>query len=156
MNIEAAIKQTKFKSPYEKAVVNIFYTSNWLAYNEMTIFKQFDLSLPQFNVLRILKGQHPNSATVNLIIDRMLDKSSNASRIVEKLRAKGLVERTTCEKDRRRVDVVITDKGLDTVKKAGVMLGTIHENMKSLTEDEANELSRLLDKLRTTEAFNNR
>jgi DNA-binding MarR family transcriptional regulator len=151
MKIEEAIKQTRFKSPYERAVVNIFYTSNWLAYQEMSIFKEFDLSLPQFNVLRILKGQHPKSATVNLIIDRMLDKSSNASRIVEKLRQKGLVERTTCEKDRRRVDVVITDKGLDTVKKAGALLDKSHHKLQTLTDAEAIELSRLLDKLRTTE-----
>ncbi len=151
MKIEDAIKQPVFKSPFEKVVVNIFYTANWLTYTEMHAFKQFDLSQQQYNILRILRGQYPEAATVNLLIERMLDKSSNASRIVEKLRAKGLVVRKVCKIDRRRVDVKITEKGLQILDEAGKILHDSRKKMEALTEDEALTLSDLLDKIRTYE-----
>ncbi len=150
MNIEKAIKQKKFRSEYEKLVVNILFTSKWIEYRESVLFKKYDLTLPQYNVLRILKGQYPNAATVNLLIERMIDKSSNASRIVEKLRQKGLVERTTCEDDRRRVDVIISNKGLEVLKIAGKELDGLHnEHKENLSSAEAEKLNELLDKLRS-------
>ncbi len=148
MELEKAIKQKKFESVQQKAVINILYTSSWLTYEQNAVFKQFDLSMPQFNVLRILKGQHPNSASVNLLIERMIDQSSNASRIVEKLRQKGWVDRRTCPDDRRQVDVLINDDGLKLLEKVGVELRAYHKSMATLTDEEYDQLNTLLDKLR--------
>lgn len=149
MKIGEAIQQTSFETESEKMVVNIIYTSNWITYQHSTIFKSMDLSMQQYNVLRILKGQLPNAATVNLLIERMLDKSSNASRIVEKLRSKGLVDRKACPNDRRRVDVKITEKGLTLLAEATEEMQKNNWDKDNLTKEEAQELNRLLDKLRT-------
>ena len=110
--------------------------------------KAFGISPQQYNILRILKGQFPNAASVNLLIERMLDKMSNASRLVEKLKQKGLVERKTCEKDRRQVDVLITDKGIKLLEEMNTKLKDIQSDYQTITEEEARELNRLLDKLR--------
>jgi len=134
-----------------KAVVNILYTSSWLNYTQSAVFKDFGLTMKQFNILRILKGQYPKAATVNLLIDRMIDKSSNASRIVDKLVEKGFVERKTCPEDRRRVDVVISEAGMKIVDQATRKLDESETFKDSLSEKEAQELNRLLDKLRTKE-----
>ena len=93
MRLEKEIKSKTFKDPFEKLVVNIIYTWNWLNYWHNQQFKKYGISQQQYNILRILRGQYPNPATVNLLKERMLDKMSNASRLVEKLRQKGLVER---------------------------------------------------------------
>jgi DNA-binding MarR family transcriptional regulator len=152
MKIEEAIKQKKFNSEFEKLVVNIIYTSRWLEYEEGKLFKKYGVTLPQYNLLRILRGQYPKAASVNLLIDRMLDKSSNASRIVETLRKKGLVERKECEADRRKVDVIISKKGLETLEAAGKDMADLHkDHQKALTKEEAEQLNGLLDKLRTSE-----
>jgi DNA-binding MarR family transcriptional regulator len=147
--LEKAINQEKFESETQKAVINIHYTSSWLSQMQNELFRQFDLTIQQFNILRILRGQHPNSCTVNMLIDRMIDKSSNASRIVEKLREKELVERKTCPDDRRRVDIIITKKGLDLLSKANNELLILQNEINHLKIDEAKELNRLLDKMRT-------
>src|ERR1035437_10994231 len=117
MKLEEEIKQNKFKDEYHKLGVNIIYTSNWMVGQRSKHLKEFDISPEQFNILRILRGQYPDPATVNLLIERMLNKMSNASRLVEKLRKKGLVERKTCADDRRACDVLITKKGLELLKK---------------------------------------
>src|SRR5215216_4088710 len=101
MRIEDEIKQENFKSSYQKAYINLAFTASWLQMKAAQVFRNYDLTLPQFNILRILRGQHPKPATVNLLIERMLDKTSNASRIVDKLVAKGLVTRQPCPQDRR-------------------------------------------------------
>lgn len=146
MRLEDEIKQKKFKSDYHKAVVNIVYTSNWLNSTHTRYLKQHGISPEQFNILRILRGQYPKPATVNLLIDRMLNKMSNASRLVEKLRLKYFVERVQCSKDRRAVDVVITQKGLDllTLLDSEDSMDTVG----NITKPEAQELNRILDKLR--------
>jgi DNA-binding MarR family transcriptional regulator len=82
--IEEEIKQSKFKNEFSKVIVNLIFTNNWLSQMQHSLFKPFGLTIPQFNVLRILRGQHPQAATVNLLIERMLNKSSNASSIVDK------------------------------------------------------------------------
>lgn len=155
MKIEEAIQQKRFADEYEKLVVNLLYTSKWIEYREGQLFRKYDLTLPQYNVLRILKGQHPESASVNLLIERMIDKSSNASRIVEKLRKKGLVDRKTCPDDRRRVDVVITDSGLKILRDAGIELKELHRHYADvISKNEAEQLNALLDKLRTIKTKN--
>lgn len=148
MKIEDEIKQKSFKSPYQKAFINVVYTSGWLQQQQTTLFKPFGITLPQYNILRILRGQHPQPATISLLIERMLDKTSNASRIVDKLEAKGLVTRKQCPADRRTVDVLITDKGLSLLKEMESIEGSETSGIRNLTEHEALQLSELLDKVR--------
>ncbi len=149
MSIEKDIKQQKpFKSPYQKLVVNILYTNNWMNSDHMNILKPFDLTAQQYNVLRILRGQYPNPITVNAIIERMLDKMSNASRLVDKLLLKDLVTRCDNKDDRRACDIRITQKGLDVLKEIDVLQESWESSFSNLTPDEAETLSNLLDKLR--------
>ena len=149
MSIEKDIKQQKpFKSPYQKLVVNILFTNNWMNSDHMNILKPFDLTAQQYNVLRILRGQYPNPITVNGIIERMLDKMSNASRLVDKLLAKELASRCDNKDDRRACDVRITQNGLDVLKEIDVLQENWETSFSSLTPEEAETLSGLLDKLR--------
>jgi DNA-binding MarR family transcriptional regulator len=146
MGIEKDIQQEKFKSSHQKAGINIIYTASCMNLHTSHVLRQFDLTPPQFNVLRILRGQFPKAISVNEIISRMLDKSSNASRIVEKLKAKDFIERKECEQDRRQVDVSITQKGLNLLKEIDQMEDKFVFGIGSLTEEEAETLSTLLDK----------
>ncbi len=149
MEIEKEIKQTvKFTSEYHKLSVNILFTASWLGISHTRKLKPFGLTPQQFNLLRILRGQHPNPATVNMLIERMIDKSSNASRLVDRLEQKGFVNRCTSDSDKRSVNVRITDKGLDTLKQLDDNDPVLEEPVKTLSVEEARELSRLLDKLR--------
>jgi DNA-binding MarR family transcriptional regulator len=148
MQIEEAIKQKSFKNEYHKVGVNIIYTASWIQFHHSRLLKEFGLSGAQYNVLRILRGSHPKPVTVNDIIDRMLDKSSNASRIVEKLRLKDLVERVVCPEDRRAVNVKIKDAGLQLLAEIDKHDDDLSAGIGKLTSDEANLLSNLLDKLR--------
>jgi len=151
VKIEEAIHQKKFKDPFERALVNLLYTSSWLSYEQTQVFKAHELSMQQYNVLRILKGQHPQSITVNMLIERMIDKSSNASRIVEKLRLKGMLKRKICPEDRRRVDVLITRRGIKVLNAATADLHQLHRRIQNLDEAEVELLNELLNKLRTKE-----
>ena len=148
MKIEEEIKQKKFANEYQKMVVNILFTGSWLSSLSNKNLKPFGLSQEQYNILRILRGQYPNPSSIQLLMERMIDKSSNASRIVEKLRVKGLVERNECKKDRRLVDVLINEKGMILMKEIDKTFDTWESSFKSLTEDEAKTINGLLDKLR--------
>ena len=148
MKIEDEIKQSTFKDAYQKAYINIVFTANSLELAQSTVLKGYGITLPQYNILRILRGQYPKPATVNLLIERMLDKTSNASRIVDKLEAKQLVTRTQCPTDRRTVDIVITEKGLAMLQELDkIQEGTKH-GVNNLSAEEAEQLSNLLDKIR--------
>ena len=141
--------KSKFNSEHQKATVNILYTSNRLYEVHSNSLKKFGLTPEQYNILRILRGQHPKPATVNLLIERMLNKMSNASRLVDKLVLKKMVIRKTCKEDRRAVDVLITQKGLDLLlmlEKAEVVW---LKEISVLSNAEAKELNRLLDKIRS-------
>lgn len=148
MRLEQEIQQRGFDNPYHRAVVNIVFTNNWLIERQLEIVKPFGITMQQFNVLRILRGQYPEPATIKLIKERMLDKMSDASRIVEKLRVKGLVKREICLGDRRNVDVYITDKGLSLLSKIDNVMPEIYHIMGNLTDREIIALNDLLDKLR--------
>ncbi len=148
MSIEEDIIQSKWKSEYSKAVVNLLFTSNWVNERQYKLFKPYKLTLPQYNVLRILRGQYPKPSTVNLIIERMLDRMSNASRIVDKLEKKGLVIRSQCKDDRRAVDVTISKKGLDLLGQIDDALKAWESDIQNLTEEECIQLNGLLDKFR--------
>jgi DNA-binding MarR family transcriptional regulator len=148
MRLEDEIAQKKFKSDYEKAAVNMIYSYNWLMDYQVKRLKPHGITLQQFNILRILRGQHPNPATIKLIKERMLDKMSDASRIVEKLRIKGLADRKVCPNDRRNVDVCITQKGLELLAKLDANEKELEEKMGNLCCEEIAQLNQLLDKLR--------
>ncbi len=148
MKIEDEIKQKKFKSEYQKILINLLFTGSWISLRESKILKPFGLTLQQYNILRILKGQYPNPATVNLLIERMLDKMSNASRIVDRLVNKKLITRKACPKDRRSVDVLIKAEGIELLRKIEEMQIEEQNEINSLTDSEMKTLNRLLDKLR--------
>ncbi|MFM2189645.1 MAG: hypothetical protein RL491_31 [Bacteroidota bacterium] len=149
MDIEKEIGQSvSFKSDLQRAAVNILYTASWLSMKNTETLKPFDLTPQQFNVLRILRGQHPKPATVNLLMQRMLDKSSNASRLVDRLLEKGFVTRETNRQDKRAVDVFISQKGMDVLENIDKTIGLLENHLDHLTESEARMLSTLLDKLR--------
>ena len=148
MKLEEEISQKHFRNEYHKAAVNVVYTFNWLNNQNVGFFKPLGITPQQFNILRILRGQHPKPATIKLIKERMLDKMSDASRIVEKLRVKGLVERNICSHDRRNVDVCITQKGLDLLAQIDNLDQEIDGRLSALNPDEIKQLNDLLDKLR--------
>lgn len=148
-SIEEEIQQANFSSADHRAHVNIVYTAAWLNQRTAQVLKPFGLSLQQFNILRILRGRAGKPATIKLLTERMLDKMSNASRLVDKLKEKKLVDRQECASDRRRVDIFITDAGLSLLREASDAFETARRNtFSSITDEEAIELSRLLDKLR--------
>lgn len=148
MKLEDEIKQLKFTSPEQKLAVNLFYSANWLNGFYADFFRDTDLTTQQFNVLRILRGQHPRHCTLKEVKERVIDRMSDVSRIVDKLVAKEFVERKTCPGDRRSVHLLITQSGLKLLKK----LDTIDEQVKAvfshLNKSEIIELNRLLDKMR--------
>lgn len=148
MRLEDELKQSKFQSEYQKAVLNIFFTSNWLSSDSAKILKPFDISSQQYNVLRILRGQGGNAISVNNIMSRMIDKMSNTSRLVEKLRKKELVERVVCEHDRRQVDIRITEKGLKLLEKCTVEMDQFDNLCLKISKKEAQQLNLILDKVR--------
>jgi len=148
MRIDDEIQSSKFEDNYHKAVININYTYSWLNNFLRERFEKYNLTPQQFNILRILRGQYPKPATVNLLKERMIDKMSDASRIVDRLVQKGLVSRCTNNKDRRAVDIRISDTGLDILAKLDSEMKTKDLLQNNLTEEEAATLSGLLDKLR--------
>jgi DNA-binding MarR family transcriptional regulator len=146
--IEDLIQQKEFKDPYNKLVVNLLYTNSYLVTLQNSLFKPHEISPEQYNVLRILKGQNGVPATVSSIQDRMLNKMSNASRLVEKLKLKGLLERRECPEDRRQVDVKITEKGLALLNLLHIEVEKFNKTFVKLEENEVNQLNHLLDKMR--------
>jgi len=148
MGLEDDIRQQKFGSEHQKAAINILYTGSWIYNGNATRLKKYNITPEQFNVLRILRGSHPSKLMLAEITNRMIDKSSNATRLVEKLRQKGLVKRDVCESNRRQVDISITDKGLTLMKAVDSEEGDWVDTLKNISRTEATELNRLLDKLR--------
>ncbi|MBS9524308.1 MarR family transcriptional regulator [Litoribacter alkaliphilus] len=148
MKIEEAIKQKKFKDPYNKALVNLLYTNSYIVSHQGKLFKPYGLSPEQYNVLRILRGMHPEPVTVSTIQDRMLNKMSNASRLVEKLKQKELVRRSECPTDRRQVDITITEEGLKMLAELEEQVNQFNRQILQLDEQELDRLNDLLDKLR--------
>jgi DNA-binding MarR family transcriptional regulator len=128
-------------------MLNLLYTTNVLSLKQTQFFKNYGISSQQYNILRILKGQLPQAATVNLLIDRMLDKSSNASRLVDKLKQKNLVSREQDPSDRRAVKVKITEEGLDLLKKIDKNITKLGPKL-VVSEKEASQLNEILNKIR--------
>ena len=148
MKLEDEIASNKFESSHHKTVVNVIYTYGWVTNLLRKRFDEYAITIQQFNILRILRGQYPKPATVNLLKERMLDKMSDASRIVERLVQKELVSRCINQKDKRSVDIMISEKGLALLKKLDVKMNIREELKSNLSNEEAEQLSALLDKMR--------
>lgn len=148
MSLEQDIQQSKFRNEHQKAVVNLLFTVGWLKEQTRAIFDPEEITPQQFNILRILRGSHPKPLSTQAIRDRMLEKMSDTSRIVDRLIVKGLVKKVTCESDRRLVDVQITDKGRKLLERIDLKENEMDEIVKGLNEEEAKELNQLLDKIR--------
>lgn len=141
------IIQAKFRSEQQKAIVNLRFTSNFIGHHHNMYMARFDLSMAQFNILRILRGAK-EAITVNAVKDRMVEKSPNTTRLMDKLIEKGLIERVRCESDRRVVYVSITGKGLELLLEIDKEMDDELKFADNLTNEEASQLSDLLDKLR--------
>ena len=148
MRIEDAIKQRKFQTEYQRAIINLLYTSNWLRDQRIGIFKPFGLTTAQYNVLRILNGSAPKPLSAGAIKEVMLDKSPDLTRLLDKLCERGFVNREICAQNRRKMDITITKAGKQLLKDIEPDVAQLSHSGK-ITTAEANELSRILDKLRS-------
>ncbi|MBB6462992.1 MarR family winged helix-turn-helix transcriptional regulator [Flammeovirga kamogawensis] len=148
MSIETDINQKEFKTSFQKAYINLMFTNNWMLGKTKTWFKQHGITHQQYNVLRILRGAYPKCMNPGSIKEVMIDKSPDLTRLIDRLIEKGFVQRETCGSNRRKVDVIITDIGLEKLRELDPHQETIIETFKELTEEEASQLSDLLDKLR--------
>jgi len=151
MGIEKDIHQETFRNAKQKAMINLLYSYGWVIERIKNFLGNEDITHQQCNILRILRGSSPEPMSTLQIRERMLDKMSDTSRIVDRLVAKELVIKCTCPKDKRLVDVTISDKGQKLLKKLDAEADHIDEAMNNLTEKEAEQLSILLDKLRNTD-----
>ena len=150
MTLETDIKQQVFRSEYQKAIINLIYTFNWVNEKINGRFEPFDITQQQFNILRILRGAGQPLSTLQ-IRQRMLDKMSDTSRIVDRLVKKGMVKKSICREDRRLVDVSLTDKGKKLLQSMDGMNEEMESIFKYLSNEEAKFLNVLLDKIRMIE-----
>jgi MarR family transcriptional regulator, 2-MHQ and catechol-resistance regulon repressor len=148
MGIDKDIQQSKFRNVHQKASINLIYTLGWMRDRTRHIFETEDITPQQFNILRILRGSFPQPLSTLQIRERMLEKMSDTSRIVDRLITKGLVKKLTCKKDRRLVDVIISDKGKKLLERLDTRQDEIDAVLGNLSEKDANLLSDLLDKIR--------
>jgi len=150
MSLETDIQQAKFRNEYQKAAINLIFTYNWMSEQNKKFFEREDITPQQFNILRILRGAGNPLSTLQ-IRQRMLDKMSDTSRIVDRLVKKGLVKKVVCKSDRRLVDVSITEKGSELLAKLDLANDEMDEVLSKITFEEASTLNVLLDKIRSTE-----
>lgn len=146
--IEEEIFQKKFRNSFHKIQLNILFTASWIESQHLAVFKKYTISPQQYNVLRILRGSNPLPCSIQIIRSRMLDKMSDTSRIVVRLQKIGLITRTTNLKDRRSAQVSITLKGLTLLRDMDPEESNFDNLASNLSNDEADQLSFLLDKLR--------
>lgn len=148
MTLEEEIKQSKFRNVQQKAILNILFTSNWIQNKQKEFFEPFGITGQQYNILRILRGQHPNLISGAEIKSRMLDKNSDVSRLLDRLIGKNLVSKSQCPNDKRASDILITESGLSLLEKLDSSINNLDTKLNSLSAEEANQLSTLLDKSR--------
>jgi DNA-binding MarR family transcriptional regulator len=147
MTLEEQLKQKEFKTKRQRAYLNVVYTASVLNLEQTRLFKPFGLSLQQYNVLRILRGQNGTPVSIGLIQERMLDIQSNASRLIDKLEDKKLVIRKVCPNDKRQMEITITHEGLKVLLELDEVI-VLNESNIQLTDSEADMLNDLLNKLR--------
>lgn len=149
MKIEDIIKTEKQLPASRRLIISLFSTTSWANERISEVLKPYEISLPQFNVLRILRGQKGKPANLSTIQERMVNKMSNTTRLVDKLISKALVERITCEENRRKVEITITSEGLNFLKKLDLVMDEIESEItQNLTDLEIQQLTQLLIKLR--------
>ncbi|MBL1411143.1 MarR family winged helix-turn-helix transcriptional regulator [Sphingobacterium faecale] len=148
MGIEDRIKTNRFQDDWHRATINILFTNNWLSNLLEDRASRKNITLQQFNVLRILRGQYPKPASNATIRDRMISSTPDISRLVERIVTKGLVTRTKNKADKRSVDLLITEKGLQLLEELEADMNLSNMLSKNLSAPEAKLLSDLLDKLR--------
>lgn len=149
MQIESEIKQKKFLNEFIKLDVNIMFTASYLGHFKSCILKPHEISWQQFNILRILRGHHPEPASIKSLSERMVDRNTNTSRLVDKLVKKELVQRETNETDRRLVDISITTLGLKKLEKCSVELEeALTKKLGNLSLSQAEAMNHWLDKIR--------
>ncbi len=148
MKIEEAIKQEQFNSPIHKAIVNLIYTFNWHLDRTAGVFRDFDLTPQQYNVLKILRRSYPKALPAGEVKEVMLDKNPDLTRLCDRLCSKGLIERELNPGNRRQVLIKITEPGLATVGQIEPLLEEALQKWHRLSDEEAEQLSNLLDKLR--------
>lgn len=147
MSLEEAIQQKKFRNEHLKAMVNILYTQSWLSIRIKGYLQAENISMQQYNILRILRGANSPVSTMQ-IMERMLDSMSDTSRVVDRMILKGLADKKVNEHDKRLVDITITQKGLDILERLDAKVHLLDGIMLNLTESDAKLLNHLLDKLR--------
>lgn len=147
-NIEKLLSQKAFDNEYTKGMIGLVFVGNWIVSRNQQFFKKFDITMQQFNILRILRGQHPKAANINMLKERMLDRMSDVSRLVERLRKADLLERKSCQSDRRAVDVKITSKGLQLLKSIEEEVTQLDDVLKKALDPlEIAQLNSLVDKV---------
>jgi DNA-binding MarR family transcriptional regulator len=147
MGIEKDIQQLNFRNEYQKATVNIIFSANWLHEKINVFLEEEDITQQQYNIMRILRGSQKPLSTLQ-IRERMLDKMSDTSRIVERMLKKGLVEKSICSSDKRLVDVILSKEGYDVLEKLDKKNDEIDSVLHHLSIEEAETINRLLDKMR--------
>jgi MarR family 2-MHQ and catechol resistance regulon transcriptional repressor len=148
MALENEINQTSFRSEDQKAIVNIIFTYHWVTEQVKSILADEDITMQQYNILRILRGSHPDPLSTLTIRERMLDKMSDTSRIVDRMLRKGLVVKRICSNDKRLVDVNLTEEGLIMLLRLDERMDAMDKISSGLNQEELKNLNHLLDKLR--------
>ena len=151
MKLEEAIKSSKFRNEVHKAGLNILYTAWWLKTNMSKELKEYGLTHEQYNVLRILKGKHPEQICVKEIACRMIEKNSNVPRIIDRLEAKKLVKRASSDSDRRETVIVLTPAGINILQHSTERINRLMDKIILIDEQRAAELNQLLEEIRKGE-----
>ena len=154
MSIEKDIKQKNFRNPYNKVTVNIMFTTAWLFGKYAKILKPYNITEQQYNVLKILRERYPQTATINFILEGMIDKMSNTSRLVDKLVLKGLVKKSKSLYDLRAVDALLTEKGIILLEELSSIIDNFENTFSGLDEDDIGSLNLLLEKIRNKQSSN--
>ncbi len=149
MEIEGAIKQRRFEDNYQKAIVNLIYTANWLRDEQLRLLRQYDILPQHFNALRIIRGRHPQPISPGEIKEVLLDKANDLTRLLDKLEKKGYIKRRVCAANRRKVDITMTARGISFTSKVTQALVPLNDEIKArISDKEAARISQLLDKIR--------
>ncbi|TAN02136.1 MAG: MarR family transcriptional regulator [Chitinophagaceae bacterium] len=149
MKIEEAIKQRRFTDHYQKAIINLLYTGNWVRDEQILLLKQYDILPQHFNVLRIIKGRHPEPISPGEIKEVLIDQSNDLTRLLDKLERKGLIKRRLCPVNRRKMDITLSMKGIKLTDDTTQSMEPFVKGLKGrITDKEAEMLSKLLDKMR--------
>ena len=148
MEIDKLIKQPRFRDDYQKAIINLFYTSNFFRDAHNHVFSKYKIQGQHFNLLRILRGKHPDPVSPGYIKDVIIDKGADLTRLIDKLVNLGWVERKICQDNKRKVHILLTEAGKFMVEEISLDVEANDTIYRCMTEDEYKSLSLLLDKMR--------